>query len=178
MDFARKLTFVSVISWLMMQMQIFNQVLQLLLLYNKQKRRLGSMLTLMSQRSLKRPKALALLSSLVMAKNIRWRRQYLIRPGRTSFLWENFINNIVVPDEWGENFRMLRRCFFHLYEQLRSDLENQSTNMRCSTSTEKQVAITLYYLSYEGRYRKISIPFGISRAAVSCWCSADQSIYA
>ena len=39
--------------------------------------------------------------------------------------------------------------------------------MRCPVSTEKPVAKTLHYFSDEGRYRKVSNPFGVSRAAVS-----------
>lgn len=39
--------------------------------------------------------------------------------------------------------------------------------MRTSISVEKQVAVILYYLSDEGRYRKVGNAFGISRASVS-----------
>ena len=39
--------------------------------------------------------------------------------------------------------------------------------MRAPISVEKQVAVTLYYLSDEGRYRKVANAFGISRSSVS-----------
>eukprot|EP00112_Aurelia_sp_Birch-Aquarium-sp1_P012815 Seg270.2 transcript_id=Seg270.2/GoldUCD/mRNA.D3Y31 product="Protein ALP1-like" protein_id=Seg270.2/GoldUCD/D3Y31 len=39
--------------------------------------------------------------------------------------------------------------------------------MRIPISVEKQVAVFLYYVSDEGRYRKVANSFGISRAAVS-----------
>ena len=39
--------------------------------------------------------------------------------------------------------------------------------MREPISVEKQIAVTLYYLMDEGRYRKVANAFGISRASVS-----------
>ena len=39
--------------------------------------------------------------------------------------------------------------------------------MRSPVSVEKQVALTLYYLSDEGRLRKVANAFGLSRACVS-----------
>ena len=39
--------------------------------------------------------------------------------------------------------------------------------MRQSTTVEKQIAVTLYYLADEGRYRKVANAFGISRSTVS-----------
>lgn len=39
--------------------------------------------------------------------------------------------------------------------------------MRNPLSMEKQVAVTLYYLADEGRYKKVANAFGISRSSVS-----------
>ena len=36
-------------------------------------------------------------------------RRFWKRPGRTDALWGNFVKNIVVPEEWEENFRMSKR---------------------------------------------------------------------
>ena len=38
------------------------------------------------------------------------RRQgrYWVRQGRTRVWWDNFVNEVVVPEEWKENFRMCR----------------------------------------------------------------------
>ena len=33
-------------------------------------------------------------------------RRFWIRPGRTSVWWENFEKELVLPEEWHENFRM------------------------------------------------------------------------
>jgi len=90
-----------------------------------------------------------------------------VRPGRTSLWWENFVNNIVVAEEWRENFRMSKENFMKLCDKVRPFLLKQSTNMRSPISVEKQVAVTLYYLSDEGRYLKVANAFGIGKSTVS-----------
>lgn len=97
----------------------------------------------------------------------RKRRRFWVRPGRSSTWWDNIFSGFVVREEWRENFRMSKESFFNLCNQLRPFLEKKHTNMRGPISVEKQVAVTLYYLSDEGRYRKVANAFGISRAAVS-----------
>ena len=94
-------------------------------------------------------------------------RRFWQRPGRTSVWWLNFVRQVVIPEEWRENFRMSRENFLNLCDQLRPFLLRQRTNMRFPISVEKQVAVFLYYVSDEGRYRKVANSFGISRAAVS-----------
>jgi len=82
-------------------------------------------------------------------------RKHWIRPGRTSSWWDNFSNNVVVDEDWRENFK-------HLCQQLAPFLQKQVTNMRKPVDVEKQIVVTLYYLSDEGRYRKVVIAFGIA----------------
>ena len=101
------------------------------------------------------------------AKPERKNRRFWIRPGRTSAWWLNFVRNIVIAEEWIENFRMSRDSFYQLCDELRPFLTKISTNMRQPLSVEKQLAVTLYYLCDEGRYRKVANSFGISRATVS-----------
>lgn len=97
----------------------------------------------------------------------RRKRLYWTRPGRTSAWWDNFITDQVVPEEWKENFRMSKENFMRLCQQIRPFIEKESTHMREPISVEKQIAVTLYYLMDEGRYRKVANAFGISRASVS-----------
>ena len=52
-------------------------------------------------------------------------------------------------------------------DELRTFIERKVTNMRLPVSVETQVALTLYYLSDEGRLRKTANTFGLSRARVS-----------
>ena len=100
-------------------------------------------------------------------KSVRKPMRFLIRPGRTSAWWQNFVKNRVVPEEWKENFKMSCESFLELCDEVRPLLKRQVTNMRQPLSVETQVGIALYYLSDEGRYRKVANAFGVSRATVS-----------
>ena len=46
-------------------------------------------------------------------------------------------------------------------------MQKQNTHLRKPLSVELHVAVTLYYLSDEGRYRKTANAFGIAVATVS-----------
>ena len=94
-------------------------------------------------------------------------RQLWVRPGRVKTWWENFMDDTVVASEWRENFRMKKDSFLNLCNELRPFLEKKSTTMREPLSVETQVAIALYYLSEEGRYRKIANAFGVGKSTVS-----------
>ena len=54
-----------------------------------------------------------------------------------------------------------------LAEELKPYIEGKDTIMRTSIDVLKQVAMTLYYLSDEGRMRKTTNAFGVSRQTVS-----------
>ena len=73
----------------------------------------------------------------------------------------------MLEEEWKENFRMSKLTFFKLCDAVRPFLVKQCTNMRMSVSEEKQVAVTLYYLLDEGRYRKVANAFGLAKCTVS-----------
>lgn len=97
----------------------------------------------------------------------RIRRRMWVRPGRTSAWWDNIRNGISLPEEYKDNFRMRRESFEKLCEELRPFITRRQTVMRKPIDAETQVAVTLYYLSDEGRLRKTANAFGLSRAAVS-----------
>ena len=97
-----------------------------------------------------------------IARRTRW-----TRPGRTSTWWDNFMNNVMLDDEWPENFRLSKVNFVKLCEELRAYLNKKTTNMRKPVSVEKQIAVTLYYLSDEGRYRKVTNAFRLGKSTVS-----------
>ena len=90
-----------------------------------------------------------------------------MRPGRTRAWWDNFLSDAVVDEEWKENFRMCKANFYKLCGELRPYIEKQTTVMLSPVEVERQVALTLYYLSDEGRLRKTANAFGLSRACVS-----------
>ncbi|KAJ8001169.1 hypothetical protein DPEC_G00188490 [Dallia pectoralis] len=62
---------------------------------------------------------------------------------------------------------MSKASLVALSEELSPYIEGQTTNMRAPITTLKRVALTLYYLSDEGRLRKTANAFGVSRQAVS-----------
>ena len=49
----------------------------------------------------------------------RRNRRYWVRPGKTKLWWSNFLNGIVLDEEWKENFRMSKQNFFNLAGLLR-----------------------------------------------------------
>ncbi|XP_057290872.1 uncharacterized protein LOC130613562 [Hydractinia symbiolongicarpus] len=94
-------------------------------------------------------------------------REYWVKPGRTSIWWKNFLFNKVVNNDWKECFRMSKTNFSKLCNLLRPFIFKQTTVMRAAISVETQVALTLYYLSDEGRMRKTANAFGIGKSEVS-----------
>ena len=73
----------------------------------------------------------------------------------------------MLEEEWKENFRMSCVSFFNFVSLLYSYIECQVTHMRIPVCPETQVALTLYYLSDEGRLRKVANAFGLSRSSCS-----------
>ena len=100
-------------------------------------------------------------------RKLRQPRRLWVRPGRTSSWWDNFVKNIVVEEEWREIFRMSKVTFGKLCDELRDEIRLNETHLRKSMSVEALVALTLYYLSDEGRYRKVANAFGIARSTAT-----------
>ena len=46
-------------------------------------------------------------------------QRFWTRPGRTSAWWDNFVHEVVIPEEWLANFRMSRWSLLNLSELLR-----------------------------------------------------------
>ena len=63
---------------------------------------------------------------------------------------------------WRKSGGRISECLLH-----RPYIERQTTHMCRTISVEIQVAVTLYYLSDEGRLRKVANALGISRASCS-----------
>nr|XP_055041086.1 putative nuclease HARBI1 [Misgurnus anguillicaudatus] len=94
-------------------------------------------------------------------------RRFWIRPGRTSAWWDKFVNEVVAPEEWRQNFRMSRSSLIQLSEILRPHVEGITTTMRAPVNVLTKIACTLYYLRDEGRLRETANAFGLSRQTVS-----------
>ena len=98
---------------------------------------------------------------------IKQTRRMRVRPGRTNILWENFINDKVVDDEWKKNVCKSKPNFMKLCDQLRPYIEKETTRFRKPLSVKKTFAITLYYITDEERMQKVANAFGIAKCAVS-----------
>ena len=70
-------------------------------------------------------------------------RRFWVRPGRTSAWWDNFVGEIVIQEEWRENFRMSRSSLCELADQLRPYIEGRTTIMRAPVDVVKQVVVAI-----------------------------------
>ena len=54
-------------------------------------------------------------SHTMVLRKRRWqnreRRQFWVRPGRSSVWWDNLMNNLIVESEWKENFQNVQNDF-------------------------------------------------------------------
>ena len=98
---------------------------------------------------------------------LRKPRKHWIRPAHKNDWWLSFKYNQVNPQDWHENFRMSRESFLVLCQQLEEHLIKRNTRFRKAVSVQEQVALTLYYLSDEGRLRKTANAFGLGKSTVS-----------
>ena len=62
---------------------------------------------------------------------------------------------------------MLQVNFYILRNELHGLIARKTTVMRTPVDIERQVALTLYFVSDEGQVRKTANAFGLSRACVS-----------
>lgn len=78
------------------------------------------------------------------------------------------MRDLVLPEEWKENFRMRKENFKKFCAEVGPFIERDIENcVRAPIEVERQVGVTLYYLSDEGRMRKTANAFGLSRSSVS-----------
>ena len=94
-------------------------------------------------------------------------RKYWIRPGKDRYWWENFASRNVVEEEWRKNFRMSRETFEILCAELYCYIFKNDARFQNAVPVDKQVAVTLYYLSDEGCIRKAANAFGIGKITAS-----------
>ena len=100
-------------------------------------------------------------------KRKRKPKRYWIRPGRSDLWWIHIQSGISANEEWKENFRVSIDTFRFICNELGPYLAKKETVMRKPVSVETRVAVTLYYLSDEGRLRKVANAFGLGKSTVS-----------
>ena len=146
----------SLISGLVACMQVNIALLNIHTSYMRRRRNLNQLLSVSFLKTCKK----------LPRKKLRPRR-FWTRPGRTSTWWNNFVNEVVIAEEWKENFRMSKNSSHKFAEELEPYIKGKDTIMRPAVDVVKQVACTLHYLSDEGRIRKTANAFGLSRQVVS-----------
>ena len=108
---------------------------------------------------------------------LRRPRSTWVANGRTDQWWQNMLGADVPEYCWKKNFRMSRISFMALADELRPAIgpRNGCPNYQALT-TEKKLAITLYYLKDTGSLWMTANTFGIHQCTVSktvsCVCSA------
>ena len=75
------------------------------------------------QKKKTKPVKIVIHNTFTRVKRLRCRREsqerrFWTRPGRTSVWWNNFADQVVIPEEWKENFRMSRDSLYNLAEEL------------------------------------------------------------
>lgn len=91
-----------------------------------------------------------------------------IKPGRTDLWWQNLICNRMARDEWKLNFRLDRSSFLKLLNLIAPYITEPSYAVRYDAiSTEKKLAMTLYYLKDQGSFRMTANTFGCGISTVS-----------
>ena len=100
-------------------------------------------------------------------KRKRKPKRYWIRPGRSDLWWIHIQSGLSANEEWNENFRVSIDTFCFICNELGPHLAKKETVMRKPVSVETRVAVTPYYLSDEGRLRKVANAFGLGKSTVS-----------
>ena len=94
---------------------------------------------------------------------LRKKRRFWVQAGRTEEWWQNMIGGKAPEEAWKKNFRLPRERFVELTEELRPYISPNplSPNYR-ALSTEKKLAVTLYYLKDTGSLAMTANTFGIA----------------
>ena len=104
----------------------------------------------------------------MLRRNSKKPRSCWYKIGRSDKWWKNMISGISPESYWFKNFRLSKSAFMNLAEQLKPFIapNPKSPNYR-ALSTEKKLAITLYYLKDTGSLIMTANCFGIAVNTVS-----------
>ena len=88
--------------------------------------------------------------------------------------WYSIVQTKLSDKEWYSNFRLSRETFSYVLSQISTEISHQDTKLRQALSSEKCLAIYLYYLGSTAEYRTVANLFGVSNAFV-CLCVKEVS---
>ena len=76
--------------------------------------------------------------------------------------------------EWRDNFRLSKETFLFIISMVGDSVKRKDTKLRKAISSQKRIAITLYFIGSTAEYRTIANLFGVSKSFV-CQCIKDVS---
>ena len=97
----------------------------------------------------------------------RKKRAYWVKPGRTDLCWQNMLHGRALDDCWRKNFRLSRKVFYDLLDQLRPHISPYPSPNTRALCAEKKLAVTLYYLKDTGSLNMTANTFGIAICTTS-----------
>ena len=86
--------------------------------------------------------------------------------------WFEIVLTSLPQSEWYANFRVSRETFNYILSEITGDITRKNTKLRRAVSSQKRLAITLYYIGSTSEYRTVANLFGVSTAFV-CLCIKD-----
>ena len=77
--------------------------------------------------------------------------------------------------EWRENFRLSKETFMYAVSMVGENVSRKDTKLRKAVSTQKRIAIAVYFIGSTAEYRTIANLFGVSTSFV---CNVAKAIVA
>ncbi len=88
--------------------------------------------------------------------------------------WFNMAITTFSDKEWRDNFRLSKETFTYIVSMVGDAVSRKDTKLCKAISSQKRVAITLYFIGSTAEYRTIANLFGVSTCFV-CKCIKDVS---
>ncbi|GFR15236.1 protein ALP1-like [Trichonephila clavata] len=107
-------------------------------------------------------KFLLFLTSIYVSMNAAYHERRMWTKVRWSAWWERIVLESWDDDDFKENFRVSRRTFHHICEQL-TPMIRKKFMIRRPISVKRRVAVTLVKLGSSGELRTVANLFGIAR---------------
>lgn len=85
---------------------------------------------------------------------------------RSGHWWEHLVKTTFTPQDWLNNFRVSQTTFHYICMKLRPFICKEDTIMRKAITTEKRIALTLWFLATGSDYRTIGHLFGVAKSTV------------
>ena len=92
---------------------------------------------------------------------------------RSSDWWHHVVNRTWTADDWCKNFHMCKETLNHICDELAPEIFQQNTRFWRATPTRQRIAVALWRLATNVKYRTISHLFDIG---ISMACGIVQDV--